>query len=687
MIAHILGKNGSKPCPNTSSEAPKRKLLTKVKASLKQTQLKVFRGINVPFTEEQQKIVSKQFLRATISVNLPFRWVDDPEIIKLFLLFRATVDEAMPNCQQLSGRLLDNADAAVMQRLKQVLRGEYVVLASDGWKDESRDSINGVNISVSGKTYLIDLILAMAHKKDGASMCLAFEGMIDKAEDIYGVKVVAFCCDNDGGSQRGRKDLVIKRPWLFGPPCCAHQAEISIPPGKVLAYLVANLTHWTTHFVAFDRLCDLKDALRRAVISCRDDIISAQKKQKLEDEAMNQCDLIDDGGFWCRLKAVVDDLEPICLGINLNQMDALHPDQALLTFAGIFLYFQKHSNPSIAAGMTKRVKKCWKALDQPMFILALVLNPFEGVSCFGNKAAVSPFTLNTVLLQIYHCVHSRPPKKTQVLKEKEVSESFLSYLSSKGPFEDWEKNKKGFQSVHGNDPIAIWKAFLSMPSIYELADLALLLLGMSVNQAGLECNFSDLKIKKTHLRNRLKLPRLEKMAKVGADIRALHKEAGFIEECTKRKNHDDAKVAKLLVVPRYADLVEEEANLSNEKEEGISKAQSGLVKSREGWQKEMAKWVQTEWEHSDDSDDDDDKLGNTMYGRQQSKWLPRSLELLFGGRKETDIDEQLRRGLRRQAYSEEARLMELLANEEEDEERILDDGELEGSGDDFEGWS
>jgi len=34
---------------------------------------------------------------------------------------------------------------------------------------------------------------------------------------------------------------------------------------------------------------------------------------------------------------------------------------------------------------------------------------------------------------------------------------------------------------------------------------------------------------------------------------------------------------------------------------------------------------------------------------------------------------------------EEARLMELLADEEADEERIPDNGELEGSGDDFEG--
>ena len=60
----------------------------------------------------------------------------------------------------------------------------------------------------------------------------------------------------------------------------------------------------------------------------------------------------------------------------------------------------------------------------------------------------------------------------------------------------------------------MWKAFLRTPSISELADFAILLLSMSINQAGLERSFSDLKIKKTRLRNRLKLPKLEKMVKV-----------------------------------------------------------------------------------------------------------------------------------------------------------------------------
>ena len=116
-------------------------------------------------------------------------------------------------------------------------------------------------------------------------------------------------------------------------------------------------------------------------------------------------------------------------------------------------------------------------------------------------------------------------------KEKEVSESFLSYLSLTGDFEDWEKNKEAFQHMNvslginhtqnvkthrlqGDNPIVMWRAFLTTPNICELADFAILLLSMSVNQAGLEHSFSDLKIKQTHLRNRLKLPKLEKMAKV-----------------------------------------------------------------------------------------------------------------------------------------------------------------------------
>ena len=54
-------------------------------------------------------------------------------------------------------------------------------------------------------------------------MCKAFAEMIDKAKSTYGVIVICFCCDNDGGSQSGHKQLIVEHPWLFSPPYCAHQ--------------------------------------------------------------------------------------------------------------------------------------------------------------------------------------------------------------------------------------------------------------------------------------------------------------------------------------------------------------------------------------------------------------------------------------------------------------------------------
>jgi hypothetical protein len=81
----------------------------------------------------------------------------------------------------------------------------------------------------TAKSYLVDLIQLNGHKKDGETMCAAFERMIDNTERKYGCIIVLFCCDNDGGSQRGRKNLGIKGPWLLIVPCCAHQVRPSSP--------------------------------------------------------------------------------------------------------------------------------------------------------------------------------------------------------------------------------------------------------------------------------------------------------------------------------------------------------------------------------------------------------------------------------------------------------------------------
>jgi len=81
------------------------------------------------------------------------------------------------------------------------------------------------------------------------------------------------------------------------------------------------------------------------------------------------------------------------------------------------------------------------------------------------------------------------------------------------------------------------------------------------------------------------------LTNVGADIRQSQKEAGLVEERTKQKNHDPTGILQLLAVPWYADLLEDDAEVSANDEEPNPEPRSGLVKSRAGWWREIAKWV------------------------------------------------------------------------------------------------
>ncbi|KAJ7584672.1 hypothetical protein C8J56DRAFT_1054140 [Mycena floridula] len=177
---------------------------------------------------------------------------------------------------------------------------------------------------------------------------------------------------------------------------------------KALAYLVPNLTRWTTHLIAFHQLLTMKSALRAAVNLHRLEIIAAQvgaaksgtkPALELEAAAEKQCEVIDDSNFWKHLQSTAEDIEPICFGTNINQSDDTHPDQFLLSLAGIFLYFSRHSNAALSRGMKKRIERRWKDIghDQELYVVALILNPFEGISRFGDKAGINVWSMEELI--------------------------------------------------------------------------------------------------------------------------------------------------------------------------------------------------------------------------------------------------------------------------------------------------
>lgn len=163
---------------------------------------------------------------------------------------------------------------------------------------------------------------------------------------------------------------------------------------------------------------------------------------------------------------------------------------------------------------------------------------------------------------------------------------------------------------------------------------------------------------------------------VGADIRASHIATdGLYDKREKRKNHDDSRVADLIAVPHYADAMESKGEGSDDDDSPHTRQL--LVNSAHSWNKVHAKWMVAARDLSDDEDGEElQRLATTM-GPSTTKFLPRTLAKLFGGQIERPFKAAPH------PFTRETLLMELLAAEHSDEE--LDDGELEGSGDDYDG--
>ncbi|KAF5366429.1 hypothetical protein D9758_009742 [Tetrapyrgos nigripes] len=206
---------------------------------------------NMPFTEEQKKIIHAQFLVASVSANVSFDWVEDPKMQKLFMMFRAVAGDVIPSAKELATSFLNKEHQKIEDNVKQQVKGNDVTLMCDGVKDISKNSLTGVNISANFEPHLIDLYNSTPDKKDGTSMCELFEKMNDSAEQSYGCAVIALGTDNDGGSRAGRRIIEEKRPWLFTFPCIAHQGQLVLhdylkvnPDANATAEDATDLIRW-----------------------------------------------------------------------------------------------------------------------------------------------------------------------------------------------------------------------------------------------------------------------------------------------------------------------------------------------------------------------------------------------------------------------------------------------------------
>ncbi|KAF7295822.1 DUF659 domain-containing protein [Mycena chlorophos] len=651
----------------------------------------VFKGLDLPFSDFDKELIEIQAERAVVAGNLAEDIFTQPEMVQLFRLFRSRATDVLPSRRLIGGRLLDDAVKRVDKIIVKKLTSRLVGIELDGWR-RFRKGVTGICANDRGKVSTLEVLETTAGRKDGEGMAAFYEETIIRVEAKFGCIVIYVVTDADGGSKKGRDLLLEKRPDLFTPSCAAHQCQLYlgdylktsavakrvsedaialicwinnhdkvriifddsqriISPDQnadgrviILAYMVANLTRWTSHATAFLRLDRLERAIVSAARTSRNAIIAAQvgsakstEGDRLRREATAMCDLIEDRSFtfWGPLKQVIRDMEPICLATNINQQDATRPDEVLLTLAGMYLHFAAHDDDKIRDGMVKRLEKRWKDMDQSLMVLSLILNPFEILCRFGPNAPISRLKLRKLFIEVFGRVQSSPHNKddneTKTAKREAAVMVFLEYLSTTGDWKEFMEDIETWTGDYGKDPFKVYE-FMTGSSLgmTEFCKFATHLLSVVMNTAGTERLFSNLKLRLDDRRARTKIEKLAKKARVGEQIRREHAEKKLISVSESRKRHNHAAHARLLTVERYSDL------LDNQDDEDETERGRQLVQGEAGWRTELARWIgmarAAELQESDDLPTPQE-VSAEVRAAAAAKWTKVTLESLFKGAK------------------------------------------------------
>ncbi|KAJ6597884.1 ribonuclease H-like domain-containing protein, partial [Mycena sp. CBHHK59/15] len=568
-IAHLLG--GRAACPHASAEA--KADATAQRAEIKNTKKRAhpeapeqvepaakkkqqgqstlmamaYRRNNMPYGEAEAAAVKKQALSAIVSGGLVLSAFEDHEMLVLFGMLRSTAPAIMPMGKVVGGTLLNEAAARVEVKITDALKGKFAGLSTDGWKCKRKNAVNAICANVDFKSYLIELIDVTKLNKDGTSLCEQFTGMIDRVELLHGCIIIYFTTDADGSPGLPARQLNFFQ-LILGDYFKVNDMA------AVIAEDATALIAWINNH---GKLAVLQS--RSAIIAAEVGAATSTEGEHLKADAEQFCALIGDTTFWNGLETVLRDLEPICLGTNINQKDSTRLDQVLLTIAGIFLRFADHLEPEVKELMLVCLEKRWKDCDQPVFLAALILNRFEKLSCFGPNTNLNQFKSLNLLIVLYRRIKGRPdnldtPEQRRV-KEAQVSKAFMQYLSGTGDFADFNTTSCE-QTLDNVNPIQVWEAFSGSSHISELAEFAIMILHIVANQAGCERTFSRTKIEQSDHRNRLGLEKIDKQTKVKADILSGHEKQGIYKERKGQKNH--MSIASLLSVPRYRDLLEDQ---------------------------------------------------------------------------------------------------------------------------------
>ncbi|KAK0183908.1 hypothetical protein F5146DRAFT_1125993 [Armillaria mellea] len=189
-----------------------------IKSSLKQATFAVVQS--KPLNRTQQTEFNSDLLKFFVATNLAWNAMSNPYVRYFF--GKWIPGAHLPHRKQLSGHILDaEVDAAMEETITEV-KDQYGTGMVDGWSTK-KDAIQTTGCNVLAKEYPCNIHVTTPERKTAANLLRHVLEDIQIMTKVWGVLLVAWCCDSGGDSKGLRRLLLEIMPWIITIPCWAHQ--------------------------------------------------------------------------------------------------------------------------------------------------------------------------------------------------------------------------------------------------------------------------------------------------------------------------------------------------------------------------------------------------------------------------------------------------------------------------------
>ncbi|EIW55395.1 uncharacterized protein TRAVEDRAFT_131744, partial [Trametes versicolor FP-101664 SS1] len=478
----------------------------------------------------------------------------------------------LPERRKLSGKYLNDAVVSARAKTRSIVHGQLATGVSDGWKNIAKVNVVTSMMSVKREPHLVQTHDMTGLPKTGEQHAEIIEEDIILMRREFDVHPIGWVTD-DGPDGKGARNLLRKRmPWLITLVCWAHQSSLlagdflSFPEYKetvsealdivrwfnnhgsaldlfnkeqlltypdrtrALALILPAVTRWTTHFQCSSRLLLLARAFKLCIARNKDCLLEIGEKSQTanaKETSRRVIASIEDPSFWTRLDRVEAYLKPLAIATNILQASHTRLDHALLALANLFRIYS-HGDTEKGAGK-----------DQALFILAAFFNPYIRGYCF-DRETLPPSELYELAERAFTRFYGCEP-------DARFAEALVEYSQAKAEFTDEkmrlkQAEQRALEKDTDIDIVSIWAdidrsndALAVCPGRNGVAKLAIRILSVVANSAGVECAFSDFGRIHTKARNRLTTKTVHDTGTLRLAIRREHAVAGLSTRRLKRK--------------------------------------------------------------------------------------------------------------------------------------------------------